>query len=550
MHCLHREGELSDAELRLSRPKKRAAREANSSTTPEVVQSEPTAVTVADVAQRTEPVAPIAPTVGERRTREKRQKDTRRAEEIIEDFINQRKVNIPEPFYEEIAKCHNTYVGHYGVENTLQRLVRKQRVWPRMRSHVTEFVRRCPACQKMTDLKKLIHGHPFTLSTFEPMAHLQIDTIGPLEEDEEGFVYIIVIIDKCTRYATLHAAKNVDARSAAEALIAHIGSVTTIPSTITSDNGSQYVNNLLTELYRTMLIDPTLTIAYSKQENAMVERANKEVMRHMRTYVFDLKSYKRWHAMLPLVQRIMNKNVHSSIGCAPADLLLSTAAAATVDMFPNAAANVGKWTGEVLKLQRKLLNRSYIIQHGLDNAHRQATASKVTDASYAKGSLVLVTYPETKMGSLPPTKFHPKLRGPYEVASSNGDAYTLKNLVTGKLENEVHISRLRAYVHDAMHSDPAKVAQTDDHEFDVEAILDHVGDPKRKSDMEFRVRWKGYGSEDDDWLPWKALRDNIYLHQYLRRVGLAKLIPKGHEQQDEEVALARAQMRNTIGRAR
>jgi hypothetical protein len=33
-----------------------------------------------------------------------------------------------------------------------------------------------------------------------------------------------------------------------------------------------------------------LTLAYSKEENALVERANKEVNRHLRAFMFDANS--------------------------------------------------------------------------------------------------------------------------------------------------------------------------------------------------------------------------------------------------------------------
>jgi hypothetical protein len=49
-----------------------------------------------------------------------------------------------------------------------------------------------------------------------------------------------------------------------------------------------------------------VTIAYSKEENAIVERANKEVMRHLRAFIFDERIMSDWVKYIPLVQRIMN----------------------------------------------------------------------------------------------------------------------------------------------------------------------------------------------------------------------------------------------------
>ncbi len=47
--------------------------------------------------------------------------------------------------------------------------------------------------------------------------------------------------------------------------------------------------------------------AHSSEENGIVERANQEVMRHLRALLFDSRVHDKWSfEQLPLVQRIMN----------------------------------------------------------------------------------------------------------------------------------------------------------------------------------------------------------------------------------------------------
>ena len=65
-------------------------------------------------------------------------------------------------------------------------------------------------------------------------------------------------------------------------------------------------------------------------------------------------------------------------------------------------------------------------------------------------------------------------------------------------------------------------------EFPVEQVLAHRGNPRRKSEMEFKVRWQGYTPSDDTWKAWKTLRNIPSLHAYLIGVGLARLVPKEH----------------------
>jgi hypothetical protein len=66
-----------------------------------------------------------------------------------------------------------------------------------------------------------------------------------------------------------------------------------------------------------------LSLAYSKEQNAIVERANKKVMRHLAAIIFDRRVSDVWSSeYLPLVKRIINAKVHDTIGVSPAELVL------------------------------------------------------------------------------------------------------------------------------------------------------------------------------------------------------------------------------------
>lgn len=67
---------------------------------------------------------------------------------------------------------------------------------------------------------------------------------------------------------------------ATHAIVSHIGRYGS-PSIIRTDPGSQFDNDMLSSLLEHMVIEHDITIADSKQENAIVERSNKEVMRHL-----------------------------------------------------------------------------------------------------------------------------------------------------------------------------------------------------------------------------------------------------------------------------
>ena len=73
-----------------------------------------------------------------------------------------------------------------------------------------------------------------------------------------------------------------------EALLQHVGTFGT-PSQILTDNGTQFVNELVEELFKVFGVQHMTILAYFKEKNAIVERANKEVLRHLRNIAFKSK---------------------------------------------------------------------------------------------------------------------------------------------------------------------------------------------------------------------------------------------------------------------
>ena len=91
--------------------------------------------------------------------------------------------------YANIQNAHGNRSGHGGVQRTMEILTRIGQTWSTMRKDVTQFIRQCPCCQKMSALKPQIHTRPFTLATYNPMDRICIDTIGPINEEGQDDQY-------------------------------------------------------------------------------------------------------------------------------------------------------------------------------------------------------------------------------------------------------------------------------------------------------------------------------------------------------------------------
>ena len=400
-----------------------------------------------------------------------------------------------------------------------------------MRHHVKRFIKQCPCCQKMSYLKTAIYTHPYTVACYEPGEQWQMDTIGPLPADENGNRYILVIICCFTRWVGLYGIKDTSAKECIEPVLKHCSDYG-VPRVILTDNGTQFVNSIVTELFKMLGTLHMTILSYSHEENAIVERANREVMRHLRGLIFQYNETSQWKALyLPLVSRIMNTHKSSVTGVSPAELLFGNAV--NLDrglILPQSEMNndhkpLSKHAAEMLEAQRKLTKFAEKMQRRKDAAHMANADPKRT--TYANGEYVLVAYPSNAVTlRKAPNKFLPNLKGPMKVMGKTGDRYQLQNLVTEEIE-ETHITNIFPYFQDGLgYLTPKQVAMRDVLTlFEVQEIMSHRGDLQYRTKIEFLVRWTGYGEEDDLWLPYSELRDNVATHRYLLTINKKNLIP-------------------------
>jgi transposase InsO family protein len=165
----------------------------------------------------------------------------------------------------------------------------------------------------------------------------------------------------------------VTAECAVDALIEHFG-IFGCPAQLVSDNGSQYVNNLIKEFTKLIGTEHVNTMAYSKEENAMIERSNKETMRHLKNLIFEYKDTTKWNRYSKMVQRIFNSTIHESIGVSPAQLLFGNAIDLDRGLFTpvesmfasDVPTAIAQWSMEMLKMQSELTLQAKDIQEKRD----------------------------------------------------------------------------------------------------------------------------------------------------------------------------------------
>ena len=423
--------------------------------------------------------------------------------------------------YQKIKAVHGDAFGHGGIQRTINLLAQKKQTWRGMRKDVRNFIERCPCCQKMNRTKVRNNINPFTLASANVMERVAIDTIGPIDEKGKN-KYIIVIIDAFTRYTKLYPAESTKAEHALTAMLDWISQFG-CPSEIVSDNGTQFVNQLIDSFTQVAGIDHATIHAYSHEENGMVERANKEVNRHLRAMTYDKKIRSDWQLYLPLAQRILNTMTHTSLGVSPSQMLYGGVVNHDTHFLTPYYKVQPKTPSEHMKklveAQEHFLNVALKTQQKLDEFNvRKREVEEV--AYFPINSYVLAEY-ETQS----PSKLHTPLHGPYRVVARVGDVYTIENLLTYKWE-DYHVKLLREFKYDDVNVIPSEVAKQDNELFDIETIITHrfIGRKKALSNLQLYMKFEDESTPE--WREWdKTYGGHEKVHEYFRQNNMASFIP-------------------------
>lgn len=360
------------------------------------------------------------------------------------------------------------------------------------------------------------------------MRHIAVDTLGPFPPDDKGNIYIISIICCFSRFVQLFAAADATAEAAARAIQTHF-SYFGAPHTIRSDNGPQFANNTLKLIGATTGIRFDKTTAYSHEENGIVERNHREVMYHLRSIMYERRARDQWSDACPLVMRLLNSLTHSVTGLSPSTIIMPLVDTKAGVLYPHATRDNPLFDPTQLPERIRLLREhlELIVAASVDACTLRVDDNGMPDPTvYPDDSLVLLGSP---IGERPTDKLHSHWRGPYRVIKHVGPRYTVSHLA-GRAEYDVHISRLKPYVHDPDSGvSPLEVACCDADEFVVAEIRGHDGTTRDRTNLRFLVHWRGFPESENSWEPYSALSHTSQLHTYLRLHKMKSLIPKAHK---------------------
>ena len=163
-------------------------------------------------------------------------------------------VALPKPYHQVVCELAHSIpiAGHLGRDKTISRITQRF-YWPTVFCDVAEYCRRCPECQRTARGSQLrVPLVPLPVMK-EPFEWIAMDIVGPLPHSRRGNQYILVVCDYTTRYPEAILFHSIEAGAVAEHLIQLLSRVG-VPREILSDQGTNFMSQLLKELYNLLNI--------------------------------------------------------------------------------------------------------------------------------------------------------------------------------------------------------------------------------------------------------------------------------------------------------
>jgi hypothetical protein len=430
---------------------------------------------------------------------------------VIADYFSRVEINqidITKEPDDMIKEVHNSIIGHHGIIRTFKLLLEKGYRWPKMKDDIKQFVLSCPLCQKIRDMNHKFSQSFGHLPYYAPGEAIFSDGLGPFPTDNFGNTYLIANISSGDHWLSLHPVPSLDVINTVHALLRDFSN-SGCPRIFWSDQGSNYTAKVLKEFCAFFTIEQKFSLPYRPQANSIIERSHRETLRYLRTLLTNVKFRDSWTLIIPMVQWIHNTSYIHALGSTPMRMRFGDSVDINRGFY---AAQDGFSCSEELI---QMINDQFFDVISVASNHSQRDSAETNNQELENiqvGDYVLASYPNA-----PPSKLHAPFRGPMLVLERiRNEGFLCQDIIT---QSQLQISndRIKKFIppKDFEENDFISIAASDHNEYEVEAILDHKGNPKKKNTLFFKVKWKGYDISEATWEPWSNVQQLYVLNDYL-----------------------------------
>ena len=344
---------------------------------------------------------------------------------------------------------HDDLFGcHAGVVKTLDRL-RERFFFPGMEQFVRAYIQSCKSCLSRKKERQKPYGFLRPIEVGEPFDMIGLDIWGPATMTSNKKRYIIVASDYLTRYCEIAALTSVTSAQVAKFLIENVFKTHGFVSKILSDRGTNFLSEVMYDLYDQLSIEKINTTHYRPQTDGLVEAFNK-TMGDMLSH-YTSKDQKDWDRHLPLIQFAHNSSKSSATGFSPFFLVHGREPRIPIDItfeIPHSLLDNNDHLERVIdklavarEVARESIKRSQESSKRNYDKHRRPV-------NFQLGDQVMRYVPTQKLGLT--NKLLHKFMGPYRISLDHGDNVFTLTPVSGRGKDVVVNAESLKHFHDRL----------------------------------------------------------------------------------------------------
>ena len=355
------------------------------------------------------------------------------------------KILVPQSLKKRVFEaCHeHKTAAHFGVAGTMAR-IRRNFYFFNLSTEVTNRVKICHDCVAKTKQKSLKETSHYSNQPGFPLQILYLDLVGPLNETNEGFQYILSLEDGFSRFVNLYPLRTKETQEVTRVLVERFISQYGCPRAIYSDNGKEFSSKVFQQMCEALGIDKKNSPPYCPQSNK-VERVHRTLNSFLR--VTTDNEDRQWNRSLPFFSLAYNSKVHTSTGVTPNLAFLGREASLPIDLMTQ-LPNQGQTTvhqniADMIKRSQRMFQ--HIRNTGQAVQRRNASQYGGKKNPYQEGDHVWYYCPRVVPGK--PKKMQNQWLGPWVVLKQISEVlieitpagYSGKKYI-------VHVSRIREYL--------------------------------------------------------------------------------------------------------
>ena len=220
-----------------------------------------------------------------------------------------------------IGQHHNLELhAHQGRRRTVK-MICSRYYWPGMCEHIARWIRSCSACSRRKTTRPMNSGLTNVTLADHPWDTVGIDIVGILPVTEDGYRWLLTIVDQFSRWPMAIPLRGRSSAEIARALHDHLITHHGPPRTILSDRGRELISKAMQHLCKSWGVRKVATGGYNPTGNAFCERFHRYLNCAITTLKPGSAESPEWDKLVPAVLFSYRCSINDATGFSPYYLL-------------------------------------------------------------------------------------------------------------------------------------------------------------------------------------------------------------------------------------